>query len=82
MTSKCQVVLREVLLWYHLTQLRHENILPLIGITSSQFPDLKMVSPLQENGNLREYIKKPENVNINRLKIVRMLLVCSTVWRI
>jgi serine/threonine protein kinase len=67
---QCQSFRREILLWYHLTQIRHPNILRLIGITSPHFPDIKMVSPFQRNGNLNKFIKGEENVGINRLKVV------------
>jgi hypothetical protein len=67
---KFQLFLREILMWRQLTQLKHPNILPLIGITSSRLPDLKIVAPWQENGSLRDYVKQPQAAQINRLRLV------------
>ena len=67
---KFQLFLREILMWRQLTQLKHPNILPLIGITSSRLPDLKIVAPWQENGSLRDYVKQPQAARINRLRLV------------
>jgi serine/threonine protein kinase len=38
-------------------KLRHENILPLIGINDTLYGDrTALISPLQPNGNLTDYI--------------------------
>lgn len=61
---------REILLWNLITQQQHPHILPLIGITDSQFPSIKMVAPWQENGNLSDYVQQPAATKINRLRLV------------
>ena len=40
-----------------LQSLKHENILPLYGVTSDFGPYNSSVYPWQENGNLNEYLK-------------------------
>jgi serine/threonine protein kinase len=64
---------REILLWDLITRQHHPHILPLIGITDSQFPYVKMVSPWQENGKLSDYVQQPGAAKINRLRLVSFL---------
>ena len=50
-----------------LTKLRHENILPLVGITTQFDSKLSLVSEWMENGNSRQYVK---NVDIDPSPLV------------
>ena len=43
--------------------LRHENVLSLIGIVIDEEDKPMVVLPLMENGDLRGYVANPENVN-------------------
>ena len=46
-------------MWKHL---KHENILPLLGVTLSKYR-FAMVSEWMENGNINEFIKKDRHAN-------------------
>ena len=59
---------REAVAWKHL---QHPNILPLLGVTLAE-QRFAMVSEWMENGNINEFTQ--ENPNVNRTKLVRMLL--------
>ncbi|KAF9642387.1 kinase-like protein [Thelephora ganbajun] len=50
---------REAVAWKHL---RHPNILPLLGVTTSEHR-LAMVSEWMENGNINQFIEKDRHVN-------------------
>ena len=56
---------KEVLTW---KSLRHQNILPLLGVTMSN-NQFAMVSEWMANGNVNEFIKLHSEVN--RFKLVR-----------
>ncbi|KAF9643694.1 kinase-like protein [Thelephora ganbajun] len=62
-TSDIDVILsrfcREGVAWKHL---RHPNILPLLGVTTSEHR-LAMVSRWMENGNINQFIEKDRHVN-------------------
>ena len=42
--------------------LRHENVLPFLGVTSMPQP-FRMVSPWMENGNIMHFIKSDSGQN-------------------
>jgi len=67
---RIQELRRQIHLWNLITQQHQPYILPLIGITDSQFPPVKMVSLWQENGSLSDYIKRPVAADVNRLRLV------------
>jgi len=50
-----QHTLKEVHLW---SKLRHENVLPLIGITTEYDLTISIVSRWMQNGNAREYVQE------------------------
>ncbi|KAF9649121.1 kinase-like protein [Thelephora ganbajun] len=50
---------REVVAWRHL---RHPNILPLLGVTTSEHRPA-MISEWMENGNINQFIEKDRHVN-------------------
>lgn len=54
-----QALAREVVGW---KWLRHENILPFIGVTSMSQP-FQIVSPWMENGNIVEFLKNHPEQN-------------------
>jgi serine/threonine protein kinase len=63
-------VCREALLW---KQLRHPNILPLLGIDTSRFSGrLCLVSPWMHNGNIAQYMKDPAILEAHVGRCVRM----------
>ncbi|KXN81075.1 Serine/threonine-protein kinase HT1, partial [Leucoagaricus sp. SymC.cos] len=59
---------REIILWAHMS---HENVLPFYGVYAFTASTQKicLVSPLMDNGSLREYLKK--NPAIPRLPLVQ-----------
>lgn len=65
--SPCKIVRTEILIW---RQLRHDNILPMLGVTNIRLDATKIVTPWQLNGSLSDYNKRPEMENMNRLHIV------------
>jgi len=50
-----QRILKEVHRW---SKLRHENVLPLIGITTEYDLTISIVSRWMQNGNAREYVQE------------------------
>ncbi|EIN03579.1 kinase-like protein [Punctularia strigosozonata HHB-11173 SS5] len=62
-----QILRTEVLIW---RQLRHENILPLLGITHTRIADIRLVTPWQSKGNLSQFMKQPEAESVNRLDML------------
>ncbi|KAF9649103.1 hypothetical protein BDM02DRAFT_3167185 [Thelephora ganbajun] len=56
---------REAVAWRHL---RHPNILPLLGVTTSEHR-LAMVSEWMENGNINQFIEKDRHVNRTMLLV-------------
>jgi serine/threonine protein kinase len=63
------LVCREALLW---NQLRHSNVLPFLGVDSSQFGgDLCLVSPWAQHGNIMDYMRKPANLDAHIGRCVR-----------
>jgi serine/threonine protein kinase len=63
-------VCREALLW---KQLRHPNILPLLGIDAGLFsPRLCLVSPWSRHGNIAQYMKDPDILEAHVGKCVRI----------
>ena len=56
---------REGVAWKHL---RHPNVLPLLGVTVSEYR-FAMVSEWMENGNIIKFVKKDKHVN--RTELVR-----------
>lgn len=62
-------ICREALLWH---QLRHPNILPLLGIDSSHFlGKLCLVSPWVHHGNIGQYMQDPTNLESHLGRCVR-----------
>ncbi|KAG6332469.1 hypothetical protein ID866_6619 [Astraeus odoratus] len=51
-------ILREVHVW---SALHHENILPLLGITTVFDDTISIVSPLMSRGNAFQYVQDPNN---------------------
>ncbi|KAG6330220.1 hypothetical protein ID866_8869 [Astraeus odoratus] len=51
-------ILREVHIW---STLHHENILPLLGITTVFDDTISIVSPLMSRGNAFQYVQDPSN---------------------
>ena len=45
-----------------MTNFSHQNVLPLIGIVIQDF-DVFVVLPFMENGSLKDYLGKTENVS-------------------
>ena len=64
LTLHPQLLVREVIVW---KWLRHENILPFIGVTLVP-PSISMVSERMKNGNIVDFTKV--NTNYNRLHLV------------
>ncbi|KAF9642386.1 kinase-like protein [Thelephora ganbajun] len=56
---------REVVAWKHL---RHPNILPLLGVTVSEY-QFMMVSEWMENGNINEFIGRDRSTNRTALLV-------------
>ena len=53
--------------------LRHQNVLPLLGVTISEDPlRFVMVSEWMENGNINQFLRRVPDAD--RLKLVRVLL--------
>ena len=50
-----------------LTKLRHENILPLVGITTQFDSRVSLVSKWMDNGNARKYV---QNVDVDPSALV------------
>lgn len=51
---------------------RHPNILPFLGICTDEFaPQMALVSPWMENGNIHIFLK--QNPSANRVSLVRIL---------
>ena len=64
-TDVLQRFCREGVAWKHL---RHQNILPLLGVTVSEHR-FAMVSEWMENGNINEFVERDRHVN--RTELVR-----------
>lgn len=63
-------VCREALLW---KQLRHPNILPLLGVDPNYFLGrLCLVSPWVHNGNIAHYMQDPANLGAHAGRCVRL----------
>ncbi|KAF9254762.1 kinase-like protein, partial [Marasmius fiardii PR-910] len=57
---------KETLLW---TQLNHPNLLPFLGVNTTQFPGkLALVSPWMVNGQITKFLEM--NPNHDRLKVI------------
>jgi len=63
-------------MWKHL---KHQNILPLLGVNMSK-SRFAMISEWMENGNINEFIKK--NQHRNRTELVSRLLISVGRWLI
>ena len=75
LTLHPQLLVPEVIVW---KWLRHENILPFIGVTPVP-PSISIVSERMENGNIMEFIRA--NQDYNRLRLVsegRIISLCRT----
>lgn len=62
---------KEGIVWHYS---RHENVLPLLGISCIKFQDEKpdllvLVTPWMANGNLRQFLSR--NPNTDRRDMVR-----------
>lgn len=44
-------------------QVKHDNILPVYGVSNSLAPDFCLIFPWYENGNIMEYLKGNRNAN-------------------
>jgi serine/threonine protein kinase len=44
-------------------QVKHDNILPVYGVSSSLAPDFCLIFPWYKNGNIMEYLKGNRNAN-------------------
>jgi len=70
-----QLLIQEVIVW---KWLRHENILPFIGVMFAPSP-ISIVSERMENGNIMEFTEV--NQDYNRLRLVsegRIISLCHT----
>ena len=67
--DESQKFCREGVAWKHL---RHPNILPLLGVTVSEYR-FALVSEWMENGNINDFIKRDRHVN--RTELVRHRLI-------
>ena len=54
--TSIQRVLYEIRVW---SKLRHENIVPLLGYAIAENGPVSLVSPWQEKGNARNYVRDP-----------------------
>jgi len=75
LTPYPQLLVKEVVGW---KWLRHENILPFVGVMFAPSP-ISIVSERMDNGNIMEFIKV--NRNYNRLRFVserRAMFLCHT----
>ena len=63
---------KEIITW---KALRHENVLPLLGVTMSE-NQFAMVSEWMVNGNINEFIKAHRDVNC--FKLVRLCSRCRS----
>ena len=62
---------KEAMLW---RKLAHPNILPFFGICVDEFaPQMALVSPWMENGNIQTYLK--QNPTANRLNLASHCLI-------
>ncbi|KAF9078166.1 hypothetical protein BDP27DRAFT_1356857 [Rhodocollybia butyracea] len=52
---------REAFIW---RQLRHENILPFIGMNDEFSPNLWLISPWMKNGNISDFLKSHPSHNV------------------
>lgn len=68
-----QRIRREITIWQGL---KHENVLPLLGITTDFGRYMSLVSPWLENGSLMQYLDK----NGDSLGVGRRLQLVSTVY--
>ncbi|KAJ7233211.1 kinase-like domain-containing protein [Mycena rebaudengoi] len=60
----CWQFCREALVWQNL---KHPNILPLIGIDRESFPSLCMVSPWMEHGTIMKYLNDHGRERVDKL---------------
>jgi hypothetical protein len=62
--------------------LKHPHILPLLGVDErrTQSSSMRMVSPLMEQGNVLDYMKRlgPENVDVLDLVCYALLVIGKT----
>ena len=63
LTSHLQLLVEEVVVW---KWLRHENILPFVGVMFA--PSISIASERMDNGNIMDFIKA--NRDYNRLRLV------------
>jgi serine/threonine protein kinase len=68
-----QRIRREIAIWQGL---KHENVLPLLGITSDFGRYMSLVSPWLENGSLMQYLDK----NRDTLGVTRRLQLVSRIY--
>ena len=74
LTLHPQFLVREVIRW---KWLRHENILPFVGVMFIPHPFISIASEFMENGNIMDFVKK--NRDYNRMDLVsqvRMMSLC------
>ncbi|KAE9393764.1 kinase-like protein [Gymnopus androsaceus JB14] len=58
----------EALVW---RQLKHPNILPLLGVNIELFsPSFVLISPWMNNQNITEFLSKPEHANHNIISVL------------
>ncbi|KAG6329676.1 hypothetical protein ID866_9415 [Astraeus odoratus] len=56
-TTKKDTIEEAVRKLYILSQVHHENVCPLLGITTEFYPNISVVSAWMENGNAHDYVQ-------------------------
>lgn len=64
-TPHLQLLVKEVVGW---KWLRHQNVLPFVGVTFTSSTPISIVSEMMENGNITDFVR--ENQDYNRVKLV------------
>ena len=72
-TMSFQAIFREIMLWW---QLKHENILYLLGVCTWEEVFPSMVSPYMRNGSINKYMQSQKSLvdHVEQLKWVRNVL--------